>query len=63
LRSTRTRFASLSPMKIEPSASTKIPCSRFIAQASGSPSGPSPRMPVPATVDTVPSRNETLRIT
>jgi hypothetical protein len=54
-RHTRTRFDSLSPMKTEPSLSTKTPCGRESWQWSGSlPSGPSPFCPLPTRTSTVP---------
>src|SRR5882724_11712793 len=52
--SRRTRCASLSPMKMRPFLSMKMPCGRAILHWSGSPSGPSPRCPVPAAVEMMP---------
>ena len=53
-RTTRTRWSSLPPMNTAPSLSTNTPWGRASLQASGSPSGPSPFVPVPARSSTVP---------
>ena len=58
---TRTRCAWLSPMNTLPSLSTHKPCSRASWHLSGSPSGPSPSVPVPAMSSSVPRFMSTMR--
>ena len=60
--SARTRWDSLSPMYTAPVLLTKIPWGRDRRHALASPSGPSPRWPVPTTVVITPDFRSTLRM-